>query len=399
MEMVFLKICHNEKAFNFLKPDLLIKLSLSLVFSMMIGLQSADGNTQGDQGNAELINQLKSQKAPKGNTEIHPLVKVHDQFWHRLRGHQTGGNGALRKLRASTQQQISDKAFSAYIGNLRDLPEPPEKKGPLMSYLRGESQYVVQAMVIDSIPYYQELKKGFDFKLDLGAVFTKAITLASNPTSLGDSLMSPTPSQRIFRGKKYGLILQDISPPSKFNEYQFVSAYNDEAWQYFDTVANKADVQYTIGPEVEDFYKPYSSNGPIPFAPVCRSPVICNFQDVFLDTRLDIKALPNFGGVEGSLQQSTPKGVKNMPLSYIVRQQSGFLEARANEVNYKLQWQYFLTWPLYQDIVLSQQVDKDRKFVKSNLNFGLSPLHLSGNFRVNFEHVSKKIQVEWRNVF
>lgn len=160
-------------------------------------------------------------------------------------------NGIGRSLGGSDQRKAveglktaipTDENINYHIATLHDKPETrPADGSAIRQFFGGEAQKVGSSAVKSRLPILGSIGNGFNFNLDFDTFF-------------GESKKKNEQTGKI----RYSLILKDIQPAAESEDRAAVSDMSQEM-QY----AGHADVEWTIGPLMEDHNRKILSEPPI----------------------------------------------------------------------------------------------------------------------------------------
>lgn len=228
-------------------PVFVLIVSATLTFSAeaLARIQSAD---KGESKPMILVKELESSDTytktytkEELNKQLpqNPIISLNQRLMSELTGllngvsRSFGGTNQKAALEGLKTLTPTDEQINFHIATLHDEPTTRKaNKEAIRSFIGGEAQKVGSAIVKSRLPYIGAIGSGFNFNLDF------------------DSFFSESKQKNEQKGQvRYSLILKDIKPAKKGigTDRAAISDVQHEL-QY----AGHADVEWTIGPLMED---------------------------------------------------------------------------------------------------------------------------------------------------
>lgn len=241
----------NRKLFKKM-PAFVLIVSATVSFSAeaMAKIQNAESRPVilVKDANPDVYTKTYTKDELKKTMPQNPIVGLNTRLMAELSGLINGigsafsGSEQRTKLDALKTLTPDEDDVNLHIAALRDAPTTRKaNQDDIRQFLGGEAQKVASSKVKSKMPFLGAIGSGFNFNLDFDSFF-------------GESKSKNEKSGNI----RYSLILKDIKPAKKGDDRAAISDIADEM-QY----AGHADVEWTIGPLMEEHNRKILSEPPM----------------------------------------------------------------------------------------------------------------------------------------
>jgi hypothetical protein len=239
-------------------PVFVLIVSATLTFSAeaLARINGADGDTSKpmiivkEQDGGDTYTKTYTKEELKKKLPANPITSLNQRLMTELTGLLNGvrnsfGGAAQRKsidgLKTLTP---TEEDINFHIATLHDAPETRKaNKDAIRSFMGGEAQKVGSSIVKSHLPYVGAIGSGFNFNLDFDTFFSESKTKNEQKGQV-----------------RYSLILKDIKPAAKGVGTDRAALSDAQQEMQF---AGHADVEWTIGPLMEDHNRKILTEAPM----------------------------------------------------------------------------------------------------------------------------------------